>query len=180
MTFSSAVAISVYIAALILHSYQPMTTLSWLQRAKRRRALTILSTMTIAAVFSENVTSDRFWAVAAYIAALWACGQFLRQLRQQGGIWMSSRFKIFTRLIAVGFAFGISTIGIYRPEIWGIVCIILGFWNAAVLNSESQEISNEFMNLKIRLTTIYAEQLNSKTTDSTTSAEPRDKLNEAS
>jgi hypothetical protein len=180
MNLSSFVAISVFIATLILHSYQPMSMLSWTQRTKRKRAMIIVSIACLAALFSNKIPGDRYWAAASFGAAILVSSQFFRHLRQQGGIWASPRLGFLTKFISFGFAFCVGTIGLFWPNVWGMLCIAFGFWNATLLSAENQEITNEFSNLRNRLSTLYAQQQSLTTTERVSSSEPRDNSHKAS
>jgi hypothetical protein len=93
---------------------------------------------------------------------------------------MSARLVVVTRLFSVGIAMCAATLGLLWPNTWGIACIVFGFWNAAILNVENREITNEFSHLKTRLATLHAQQQSVSMTNMPDLADLRDNSNKAS
>ena len=176
----SWVAVCAFIATLILHSYQPTAMLTWRHRQSRKRALFMMLLITAAAITGEKTGNSFAWRVANLPVALLLCAVFIRHLRQSGSYWCGPRLIPLTRLIVTVGAFFWAVISLRRPELWAILSMVCGFWNAALLKKENFEITEEFGQLKTRLATLYADRQSSILTDAKSTSELRDNSVKAS
>lgn len=176
----SWLAVCIYIAILILHSYQPSSMLSWAQRQRRRRSLLLITLVCSAALVAEKFQKNPNWPIVSFVFAAITSIVFLRHLRREGSKWSDQRMIHFSRFTLIGFSFFVATLSIYRPDVWSLICILFGFWNASTLKRESTEITGEFSHLKTRLASIYAEHRNQKNFPAEHSSDIRDNSIKAS